>query len=129
MRAVVLVSDKTMLAVPLKSVLEVKFQTVPVPERVHVFEPILNVPLANADNPTDTAKVTASNVPDVRVSVRVEPRASASASCTVPVEESMVTGHPNVTPLLVIVWVPRPPNVIVPVALEDVTPVPKSQLP
>jgi hypothetical protein len=41
----------------------------------------------------------------------------------------MVIGHPKVTPLLVIVVVPRPANVSMPVVLVEVTPVPHVQLP
>ena len=99
----------------------------PVPESVHVPEPIFNVVLAAAlNNPAVTLYVTASKVPDVSVKVRVEPSTTASASCTVPVTQLMVTGQPNDMPLLVMVEVLRPEKVIVPVALVDVTPVPKS---
>ena len=73
--------------------------------------------------------MTASNVPLVKVRVLSEPSDRASASWTVPVTQSMVSGQPKVTPLLVMVSVPLVANVIVPVVLLEVTPVPNFQSP
>jgi hypothetical protein len=68
-------------------------------------------------------------VPLVKVAVLTESIDSASASWTVPVNALTVIGHPKVTPLLVMVCVPRLANVIVPAVLEEVTPVPNFQSP
>lgn len=72
--------------------------------------------------------MTASNVPLVRVRVRVEPSVKASASWTVPVAASTRKPLLNVVPLLITVVVPRPEKITVPNE-PSVTPDPIVQLP
>ena len=84
-RAVALLSDSTIFAVPLKNdpAELVAIQMLPVPDKVQVPVPIFKVVfvvMVQLNNPVVTLEVTASNVPDVRVSVRVEPSVNASAS-------------------------------------------------
>lgn len=107
-------------------------QTVAVEPKVQVPEPIFKVLAVDPDtenNPAVALYDTASNVPDVKVRSRAELMVRALASCTTPVTESTAIGQPNVTPLLVMVCVPRPANVIVPGTLDEVTPVPNFQSP
>ncbi len=134
MRAFVLVSDRTMLAVPLYNTIGVAPapHTPPFPLKVQVPVPILNTetpPLLLLYLPAVTLYVTASNVPLVWVKFLWEEIDRASAICTVPAVAKIVTGKLNVTPLLVIVCVPRLANVSSPAVLDDVTPVPNFQSP
>jgi hypothetical protein len=100
-----------------------------VPASVHIPDPIFNVEAALAVNsPAVTLYVTASKVPDVSVRVRAEFNSSASASCTVPVPQSIVRLLLNVVPLFVMVVVPLPKKVTVPPE-PRVTPDPIVQLP
>ena len=88
-------SDRTIVEV-LAMLVPAPVHTVPVPDIVHVPDPIRVVDAAADENtPVVTLYVTASNVPAVRVRVRAEFSDRASASWTVPEGWLTVTGHPN----------------------------------
>ena len=90
----------------MRFVIEAEPHIVPVPDRVHVPEPIfkvLTLLLLLPKFPAVTLYDTASKVPPVSVRVLIVPRVNASARVTIPVTALIVKSHSKTKPLLVMV--------------------------
>src|SRR3989344_2210589 len=91
-------------------VVAVNHVVVVAPVKVQVPLPIVTVLILELEDTKEIAvrlKLFALKVPLVNVTVREEPTVKASPNCQVPPTPSKVIGTLNVTPLLVIVFVPE----------------------